>query len=416
MPYKGRDEFRHTGHFLFYRPQKNERLRDAAVSLIDTTSYLHLNEFTRDFSAINFIKDETLLRGKTYIVPNGYSPLVRPLVRDTRPQIPTVRALYYTGDAIGRKQVLNDIIRFKKAGINSIVFDVKDIPGTICYRSSLKSVREMNTDRYRSVDNMKALIRFLRENDIYVIARIACFRDDLALKERPQWGIQSSRGGVWNRTGHELWLDPTNKEVQDYTIDLACEIASLGVDEVQFDYVRFPTEGDRGDALYAYDFGRLSRQETIARFLERAHASLHGVHANFSIDIFGVVAWGFEGDIESTGQQIELLAKHCDVISPMLYPSHFNDGFRGIKKPGDEPYYFIYHGCIRVSELAKINTIVRPWLQAFGWRVSNYNETYIHEQVRAAIEADCRGYLFWNAKNSYDTVISALTSMGRQKR
>jgi len=414
--YRDKSDFLHTGHFLLYVPQRDLALEDALSELISMTTYLHEDEFVKDFCALNSLRDAAILKGRSYLVPGPFPPLAEPLKKRKRPTIPVVRGLYYTGDAIGQRKVVEDIIKFKGAGINTVVFDVKDIPGNLSYKSNLAVVREIGSDRYRPIDNISALLRYLRENDIYVIARIACFRDDLALKEKPQWAIQSARGGVWNRNGRELWLDPTNAQVQQYAIDLACEIADLGADEIQFDYVRFPTEGDRGDAVYAYNFGRISRRETIAEFLKNAQQAIHSHNANFSIDIFGVVAWGFEGDIESTGQQIGLLAGYCDVISPMLYPSHFNDNFRGKSHPGDEPYYFIYQGSKMVAELSGGRTHVRPWLQAFGWRVSNYNAAYIKEQVRASIDAQCSGYLFWNAKNSYDTVISALAALEESSR
>ncbi|HQL83231.1 MAG TPA: putative glycoside hydrolase, partial [Spirochaetota bacterium] len=151
--------------------------------------------------------------------------------------------------------------------------------------------------------------------------------------------------------------------------------------------------------------------EAITRFLERAHRSIRARNARLSIDIFGVVAWGKAVDISSTGQRIELLARHCDIISPMLYPSHFNDDFDGYARPGDNPYYFIYEGCRKVLALAGRNALVRPWLQAFRWRVSNYNGQYIMTQVKATNDSGAKGYLFWNASNDYDTVLGALERM-----
>ena len=197
--------------------------------------------------------------------------------------------------------------------------------------------------------------------------------------------------------------------VQEYNISLACELADSGVDEVQFDYIRFPTVGDQNDAAYTWSEGRADRTMAVASFLKNAHQRLRSKNCFLSIDIFGVVAWGKNVDIEKTGQKIDLLAANCDVISPMLYPSHFNDQFDGFAKPGDHPHHFIMNGCLRVRELAgKNKVIVRPWLQAFGWRVSKYNASYITEQVRGSVDGGGYGYLFWNASNKYDEVIQGL--------
>jgi hypothetical protein len=148
----------------------------------------------------------------------------------------------------------------------------------------------------------------------------------------------------------------------------------------------------------------MERYEVITHFLKRAYESISKTGAFVSIDIFGVVAWGKYADINSTGQNISLLAEHCDVISPMLYPSHFNDNFDGFKNPGDRPYHFIYEGCKKVRKLAGDKVIIRPWLQAFAWRVSNFNAVYINEQIRASNDSGAHGYLMWNASNRYNEV------------
>jgi len=177
---------------------------------------------------------------------------------------------------------------------------------------------------------------------------------------------------------------------------------------VQFDYIRFPTLGDQADADFAFSEGKMERVEVISRFLKRAHQQIGRAGAFLSIDIFGVVAWGKDVDINTTGQQIALLAQNCDVISPMLYPSHFSDNFDGFKNPGDNPYHFILDGCRKVIELSGGTVLVRPWLQAFGWRVSRFNASYIAEQVRGSNDSGAYGYLFWNASNRYNEVFRSM--------
>ena len=131
-------------------------------------------------------------------------------------------------------------------------------------------------------------------------------------------------------------------------------------------------------------------------------------NCKLSIDIFGVVAWGKNIDIKKTGQRIELLYKYCDIISPMLYPSHFDDNFINEADPQTNPYYFIFQGVKKVINLSKNRVIVRPWLQAFKWRVRNYNTDYILKQIKAANDSGGYGYLFWNASNRYGLVFETL--------
>ncbi len=237
------------------------------------------------------------------------------------------------------------------------------------------------------------------------------FHDHVLYRKNPHFAIRGHDGKHWNSGSGELWCDPTNRHVQDYSIELAEELADMGVDEIQFDYIRFPTTRSLSTAALAHHFGVMSTEQTITDFLKRAHERISAKNTRLSIDIFGIVAWGKNVDIRSTGQRIELLAKHCDAISPMLYPSHFNNDFDGFSRPGDNPYHFIYHGCKKVAALAG-GTVIRPWLQAFKWRVSNYDEQYIIDQVRASNDAGAYGYLFWNAANNYDMVYRVLTGGG----
>jgi hypothetical protein len=290
------------------------------------------------------------------------------------------------------------------------------VTGIVNYYSGVKEVRKYNTHEKHTIDDIDKLIRRLKERGIYVIARVSVFRDHLLYKKNPRMAIRSkTTGGMWRPETGELWCDPTNRSVQDYNIAIAAELADKGVDEIQFDYIRFPTMGNLRDADLAYHFGRAANDEIIAHFLRRAQGELLKRNSLLSIDIFGVVAWGKKVDIMSTGQRIELLSNYCDVISPMLYPSHFNDDFDGFSNPGDHPYHFISFGCKRMRDLSK-NISIRPWLQAFRWRVSNYDESYILEQIRASDDSGTSGYLFWNASNNYEVVYRAMSKMGRLKK
>ncbi len=408
--------FIHAGSLLMYRAGTDVDLDKLASETVRFTDYFRASRLASDIREYNGLKGNDIPKSTALVIP-GPAPALLPDVKNhTIPGPITARGLYFSGTSVGNNTILKNLERYRELGINTIVFDVKDVTGVVNYDSRVPEAREFDTHEKRAIDNMGKFIRILKENRFYTVARIAVFQDHLLRKKNPKLAIRSKHsGGVWNADSKEKWCDPTNIKVQDYNINLALELADMGVDEIQFDYIRFPTTGNLSDADYKYDFGVMTRDEAITHFLKRAYRAISSRNARLSIDIFGVVAWGKVIDINSTGQRIELLASNCDVISPMLYPSHFNDDFDGYARPGDNPYYFIYSGCRKVISLAGKKTIVRPWLQAFRWRVSHYNIQYILTQIKATNDSGAKGYLFWNAANDYDTVLRALEDMNGAK-
>ena len=211
------------------------------------------------------------------------------------------------------------------------------------------------------------LVHFLHSENMHAIARIAMFRDQRMVTEHPELAVQSKRTKEpWRENGKLVWTDPSNSKVQDYDIALAKFVAQSGADEIQFDYVRFPAEGDQKDASFVYQTGEegshqiagsnspcgdghlgrrpnakrggtgkepsacktespytLQRSDVITAFLEKAYAELHPTGVLLSLDVFGVMAWQRPVDLSHTGQDIVGMAKYCDVLSPMIYPSHF---------------------------------------------------------------------------------------------
>ncbi|MBP7736195.1 MAG: hypothetical protein KA369_09510 [Spirochaetes bacterium] len=408
--------FIHSGSLLMYRAGgEDEDLGDIASGAVGYTDYYRASSLASAIRDYNGLRGSDVPAGTALVIP-GSAPALRHDPRNqVMPPLIAARGLYFTGTSLGGNKILGNLDRFRELGINTIVFDAKDIGGDLSYYSRVPEVQRLDTHEKRSIDNIEKFIRTLKENGFYTVARMAVFHDHLLRKKDRSLAIQSRGGGAWSPGAKEKWCDPTNRKVQDYNIAMAVELAELGVDEIQFDYIRFPTTGNQGDIAFKYDFGKMSREQAITHFLKRAHDAIAARKSRLSIDIFGVVAWGKTVDINSTGQRIELLARHCDIISPMLYPSHFNDDFDGYARPGDNPYYFIYSGCQKVIALAGKNAIVRPWLQAFRWRVSNYNSQYIKTQIKATDESGAKGYLFWNAANDYDTVMRALEDMNGVK-
>ena len=346
--------------------------------------------------------------GSTVAIPQ---PLIEPLQNQPlgwekeRP----VRAIYLRGDNTVPGRLMREVKHIKESGANAIVFDVKDILGVVNYASKVPEVEQYRRHR-PPIRDLSKVIRFLHDNDIYVIARMALFQDqnlsevrtDLAIKDR------NSPDGILKVKGQNLWVDPGRDEVQEYNLKIVHELLSTGVDEIQFDYVRYPAEGNLSGVHFHNVRDVHDKTDHLKRFLAAAFTMSRGTGVHIAIDVFGVVAWGEEVDIRTTGQRLNELSLFVDIMSPMLYPSHFSRGYAGYDNPADEPYHFYKEGVERVLSLSPRGTVVRPWLQAFAWRVTNYNEDYIIQQIRGNRSGGGIGWMMWNAGNTYEMVYRAI--------
>jgi hypothetical protein len=216
----------------------------------------------------------------------------------------------------------------------------------------------------------------------------------------------------WRENGKLVWTDPSQPQVQDYDLALAKYVAGSGADEIQFDYVRFPAEGNQSDAQFVFQKDpKMHRDDVIAGFLNRAYSELHPMGVLLSLDVFGVMAWQRQVDLSHTGQDIVKMAKYCDVLSPMIYPSHFF-GMDGYALPGDAPEHFIGTSMERFQKItAGSGVVLRPWLQAFAWRTKTYSPEYILKQVSTSKSHGGIGFLFWNARNDYAKPFAAMPVM-----
>ncbi|MCR9143405.1 MAG: putative glycoside hydrolase [bacterium] len=321
-----------------------------------------------------------------------------------------VHAMYLRGDNTRPGRLEREVERMREIGANGVVFDVKDIIGVVNYRSSVPEVEAMRRHS-PPIRNLAKTIKYLHDQGIYVIARTALFQDENLAINRPDLAIKDrgAPNGILLVKGKPLWVDAGRPEVRKYNLKIVQELVTLGVDEIQFDYIRYPAEGNLSQVEYYKLPDANHKTDYLVNFLAGAFLLTRPTDVRVSIDIFGIVAWGEEVDIRATGQRLNRMATFVDVISPMLYPSHFNSGFDGFENPADEGYHFYYEGVKRVLELSeKPGLVVRPWLQAFRWRVKNYNERYIRQQINGNHSGGGIGWMMWNAGNDYDLVYRAL--------
>ncbi|HLY92094.1 MAG TPA: putative glycoside hydrolase [Candidatus Angelobacter sp.] len=374
------------------------------------SKYMTVAEYVDAIAAANGGK-KSFKKGETILIP-GIEP--QPIVEKSRPfpKEGEVRAIYLTGGTAGSARGIELVRRWKQAGGNAVVFDIKDSDGTINVPFEHPLAKKI---RNYPITNLPKYVRYLHSLDLHVIARQALFRDDNIAQHHSQLAVQSkSLHQPWRENGKLVWSDSSNKEVQDYNIALAKYVAGSGVDEIQFDYVRFPAEGNQADAQFAFQKdpkSKLQRDDVIAAFLDRAYSELHPMGVLVSLDVFGIMAWQRQVDLSHTGQDIVKMAKHCDVLSPMIYPSHFF-GMDGYKAPGDAPEHFISTAMDRFEKVtAGSGVVLRPWLQAFRWRTKTYSPEYILKQVSTSKSHHGDGFLFWNAANDYSKPFVAMPTM-----
>ena len=375
---------------------------------LTNSQYMTVAEFEEAIRKANGGK-ASFQRGETALIP-GMEP--QPVVEKSRPfpKDGEIRAIYLTGTTAGSAKGIELIRRWHEAGGNAVVFDVKDSDGGINVPFSHPLERK---NQYHPISNLPKFVRFIHSLDMHAIARQALFRDDNIAKNHGNLAVQSrSLHQPWHENGKLVWADSSNKEVQDYNLALAKYVAESGADEIQFDYVRFPAEGNQEDAQFAFQKDpKVQRADVIAGFLDRAYGELHPMGVMVSLDVFGIMAWQRQVDLRHTGQDIVKMAQHCDVLSPMIYPSHFF-GMDNIKVPGDAPEHFISISMDRFVKItAGSGVVIRPWLQAFRWRTPSYSPEYILKQVSTAKEHGGDGFLFWNAANDYSKPFVAMPVM-----
>lgn len=315
---------------------------------------------------------------------------------------PSPRGIYFTSSTAAGRQGKVLAEKLRKSGGNMVIFDVKETPGFLSYLSARDG-----KDRKAQIPDLPAYISSLKQQGIYVVARIVAFKDQLMTGLNPSWAVQNAGGGVWRDDRGVPWLDPSDPDAQDYIIGLAREVAAAGVDEIQYDYVRFPTEGNL--ATMRFDHVKSEKWPVIRDFLKKSREALIPYGVALSADVFGIVGWNKGYDAKSTGQKIECIAPYLDAIYPMGYPSHFGPGFAGYTNPADKPYDFVYKTTKFFVDFARgTETAIRPWLQAFMYRVTiPYNAEYIRQQIKAAEDAGGKGFALWNAGNNYEVAWGA---------
>ncbi|GAA0295059.1 putative glycoside hydrolase [Sphingomonas oligophenolica] len=313
----------------------------------------------------------------------------------------TPKGLYLTVYGVGSQKLLGGAMAIVAAGgANALVIDLKGDRGTIPYPSAVPLATTAGARKLTTIPDLAALVQRLHGGGIYVIARIVVFKDNPLAEARPDLAIRRGKALFRDREGL-AWADPFQADVRTYNIDLAVEAAAAGVDEIQFDYLRFPDSSAR--LTLAQPSTQANRVAAIAGFLAEARQRLVPYNVFTAADIFGYVCWNL--DDTGIGQRLEDIAPQVDYLSPMLYPSGYRFGIPGIRNPVANSYAIVHGSLVEAQRrLGGSSKRFRPWLQAFkdyAFDHRSFDADEVALQIRATQDFGSDGWMLWNANNVY---------------
>jgi hypothetical protein len=280
-------------------------------------------------------------------------------------------------------------------GINTIQLDVKDENGEVAFHRLAPPLAKRVGSAMRYYDPIKAAKQIHAEG-LYLIGRVVCFEDPILSKGRPDLAIRTSGGAVWTNHAGLGWTNPYDKRVWDYNLRIAQAAARAGFDEIQFDYVRFPSDGDIESAVFPGKRNE-AMQVTIARWVHYATKRLKPLGVRVSVDVFGLSATRDLG----IGQSPRRLAKIVDAIYPMVYPSHYGSGEYGLSSPVSTPGRTVGRSLRDFRrQMRRGKAQLVPWLEDFSFTGTTTLE-HVQEQIRAARRWKSGGFLLWNPSGVY---------------
>jgi len=308
-----------------------------------------------------------------------------------------VKGLYVTSWIAGINPTMDALISLvDRTELNAMVIDVKDATGAIAYEPDFPLALEEHLWEGR-IRDLQGMMELLHEHQIIPIARIVCFQDPLLANARPDLAVGDVDGGVWKDNQGQAYTNPYKREVWKYLVDLAEDAAKRGFREIQFDYVRFPTDGPIDEAVFPGANG--PHEDAIADFLCYARERLEPLGVWLSADVFGH-ALDHKGDA-NIGQQLEKVAKNVDIICPMIYPSHYESGSYGISNPDRNPFDIVTFATKDATRrLEGTGAVYRPWLQDFAMP-SAYGVTEVKAQIKAVEEQGYSEWLLWDPRLEY---------------
>ncbi|EZH66996.1 GTP-binding protein [Bacillaceae bacterium JMAK1] len=319
-----------------------------------------------------------------------------------------IRGIYVSSHSAGSKRFQSLLSLIDESDLNAMVIDIKDDYGNVTYDPGHSSTYNDIATNY--IQDLNYVMEELEAHHVYPIARIVVFKDSLLANKKPELSFTNENGDVWLNGRGEAFVNPFLEDVWHHNLMIAKEAAKAGFKEIQFDYVRFPEGFETRDLELDYSVGnydRFERVQAVTDFVSFAKKELEPFNVDVSVDLFGYAT--VEQESAGIGQNFSRIAESVDVISSMIYPSHWSGNF-GIEAPDTMPYELISaYAKVETERLNELSSppITRPWIQDFtaSWLGEGnyipYGSTEVEAQIQALHDHGIDEYLIWNAGNTY---------------
>lgn len=291
----------------------------------------------------------------------------------------------------------------ERTELNAVVIDVKSDEGWLAYQPQHGLAKELDAG-YDKINDLRKVLQECQRRSIYTIARIVVLKDNVLAEGRPEWAVHRDNGGIWRDAIGTAWVDPFREEVWEYNLAVAKDAVEMGFDEIQLDYLRFPSDGDIMDTNYSQECTRPQRTKAIADLSAYMFEGLEPTGAYLSLDLFGLTT-SINLDLKfgdlGIGQELAQVAPYADYLSPMIYPSTYEPGNLELRDPRSRPYEVVKISVEDGRERSG-GTLLRPWLQHYSLGGIPFGAAEFRLEKQAAEEAGADGWLFWNAAGMYE--------------
>ncbi|MGI6587698.1 MAG: putative glycoside hydrolase [Peptococcia bacterium] len=332
---------------------------------------------------------------KEEFIEQGLNNDLRPLKKEPV----KVKGLYMSGQAFNSTQLFSSLVKLvDETELNALVIDLKDDLGVLTTDLDVQLAKDLKIRTYRGRDAAENMNILLSKN-IYPIARIVVFKDPSLAENKPELALRRQDGTIWRDRKKLAWVDPHHREVWEYAVNIAKEAAKMGFREIQFDYVRFPSDGNMQDVVYPYADGH-KKEDVIHKFLQFAKKELEPYNVFLAADVFGLTTMTL--DDMGIGQKFEKIITEVDYVCPMVYPSHYGPGNYGFANPNAYPYEVVQKALLDgLEKVGDTPVVIRPWLQDFNLGKPAYGSTEVRAQIKAAYDVGLEEWFLWNARNKY---------------
>ena len=318
------------------------------------------------------------------------------------------KGIYVSSVSINKK--LDEALKLvDETELNAMVIDIKSDSGYITYRMDYDVAKEIGACS-DTIGNIGSMVKKLKEHNVYLIARVVTLKDPILAEKKPELALYNNDGTLFRDRSGLAWVNPYEDAVWDYLIEVCKQCVAVGFDEVNLDYIRFSTDKGMANVNFGPEAEKRTRIEVITDGIKRICEEIKPLGAFVSCDVYGAIMTS-SVDARIVGQSYFQMAQYLDYICPMVYPSHYADGYYNLDYPDCHPYELVYQALMASQKVLYMiddtgnKAEVRPWLQDFtaNWlrHYLNYGKAEVRGQIQAVYDAGYKDWLLWNAGVNY---------------